>query len=53
VSIQLVFADLGDGAMLAVLCDQCWHRMQYRAELKRRLLAGEAHQVHVIDDPAS
>lgn len=35
--LTIVAADLGDGAFLAVLCEVCWHRRQYRSELKRRL----------------
>lgn len=34
--LLMVCADLGDGAFLSVLCDSCWHRRQYRAELERR-----------------
>lgn len=33
----MVVADLGEGAFLDILCETCWHRRQYRAELKRRL----------------
>jgi hypothetical protein len=46
--IVIVFADLGEGAMLAVLCDTCWHRLQYRTKLRlilekrRRKLRDEA-----------
>jgi len=32
----LVVADLGQGAFLALLCDTCWHRRQYRAKLLKR-----------------
>lgn len=35
--LLLVSADLGDGAFLAVLCEVCWHRRQYRVELKKRM----------------
>jgi hypothetical protein len=35
--LSLVCADLGRGAFLKILCDTCWHRMQYRAELIKRL----------------
>jgi hypothetical protein len=34
--LLLVAADLGFGAFLALLCDTCWHRRQYRAELEKR-----------------
>ncbi len=34
--LLIVWGDLGRGAFLAVLCDVCWHRRQYRAELERR-----------------
>jgi len=34
--LKLVAADLGRGAFLAILCADCWHRRQYRAELRRR-----------------
>jgi hypothetical protein len=33
-ALLIVSADLGPGAFLAVLCDVCWHRRQYRAELE-------------------
>lgn len=32
--LLIVSADLGNGAFLAVLCDICWHRRQYRAKLQ-------------------
>ncbi len=35
--LLLVTADLGDGAFLTMLCETCWWRRQYRAELKGRL----------------
>jgi hypothetical protein len=35
--LSLVCADLGRGAFLKILCDTCWHRMQYRADLEKRL----------------
>jgi hypothetical protein len=38
-SLLMVSAELGDGAFLAVLCETCWHRRQYRAELQRRAIA--------------
>jgi hypothetical protein len=34
--LLIVAADLGRGAFLAVLCETCWHRRQYRAELEKR-----------------
>jgi len=34
--LLIVTADLGQGAFLAVLCETCWHRRQYRAELEKR-----------------
>ncbi len=34
--LLLVAADLGQGAFLAVLCETCWHRRQYKAELESR-----------------
>jgi len=34
--LDIIAADLGKGAFLAVLCESCWHRRQYRAELKKR-----------------
>ena len=35
-NLLIVVADLGEGAFLAVLCETCWHRRQYRAELEKR-----------------
>jgi len=35
--LALVAADLGKGAFCSVLCPDCWHRRQYRAELEQRL----------------
>jgi hypothetical protein len=35
-ALLLVSADLGRGAFLAVLCETCWHRRQYRVELEQR-----------------
>ncbi len=35
-NLSIVWADFGAGAFLALLCDTCWHRRQYRAELKDR-----------------
>ena len=44
--LNIVSADLGNGAFLAVLCSACWHRRQYRAELeKRRAAARRAHDM--------
>jgi hypothetical protein len=37
--LQVVCADLGQGAFLRVLCADCWHRRQYRAKLRDQLLA--------------
>lgn len=37
--LLMVVADLGDGAFVAVLCDLCWHRRKYRAELEARRAA--------------
>lgn len=34
--LYIVSANFGEGAFLAVLCEQCEHRRKYRAELKRR-----------------
>jgi len=34
--LNIISADLGEGAFLAVLCSKCWHRWQYRAELEKR-----------------
>jgi hypothetical protein len=34
--LLMVAADLGQGAFLAILCETCWHRRQYRAELIKR-----------------
>ena len=34
--VMIIAADLGLGAFLAVLCETCWHRRQYRAELEKR-----------------
>lgn len=39
VVLHLIAADLGEGAFLDVLCAVCWHRRQYRAELRDRLRA--------------
>lgn len=44
--LLIVVADLGRGAFLAVLCDPCWHRRQYRAELERRRL-GRGKGTHI------
>lgn len=38
--LNIVAADLGRGAFLKVLCDVCWHRRKYRAELERRWREG-------------
>ena len=35
--LAIACAELGEGAFLAILCDVCWHRRLYRAELKARL----------------
>src|SRR5262245_2953740 len=35
--LQIVAADLGQGALLAILCEQCWHRRKYRAKLRKSL----------------
>jgi len=45
VPLLIVAADLGEGAFLAILCDVCWHRRQYRAELKSRLARGTASKL--------
>ena len=37
--LLIVAADLGRGAFLAVLCETCLHRRQYRAELEKRRAA--------------
>jgi len=39
--LLLVWAELGDGAFVAILCDVCWHRRQYKAELRARLRHGK------------
>jgi len=44
-NMLIVAADLGEGAWLAVLCDGCWHRRQYRAELRKRLYGDAFSQV--------
>ncbi len=31
--LLLVSADLGHGAFLSILCETCWHRRKYRAQL--------------------
>lgn len=38
--LLIVAADLGQGAFLTLLCGVCWHRRQYRAELRKRLPHG-------------
>ena len=40
--LYMYAADLGEGAFLKVLCEVCWHRREYRAELKSR----RAHTAH-------
>jgi hypothetical protein len=35
-NLLIVWADLGRGAFIKVLCEVCWHRRQYRAELEER-----------------
>jgi len=35
-SLRIAVGDFGAGAFIMVLCDTCWHRRQYRAELERR-----------------
>jgi len=37
--LLIISADLGEGAFLAILCKQCWHRRQYRASLLKRKAA--------------
>jgi len=44
-TMLLISANLGEGAFLAVLCDVCWHRRQYRADLRRRLYGDALSQV--------
>jgi hypothetical protein len=34
--LLFVMANLGRGAFVAILCETCWHRRRYRAELERR-----------------
>lgn len=48
----IFMADFGDGAMLAVLCAECLHRLQYRKELERRLRLLELMKA-VDDDMAT
>jgi hypothetical protein len=35
-TLYIVAADLGEGAFLKILCEQCWHRRKYRAALQAR-----------------
>ena len=47
--VFLCVGDFGQGAFLTVLCETCWHRRQYRAELHRRKREPEVVEAVVVD----
>lgn len=41
--LLIVWADLGEGAFLSILCFDCWHRREYLADLKSRRRKRQTH----------